>query len=293
MYSRMRRLAVGAVTAAVGSLTLTAGLALMSTHSASAADPAGSNGTIKIVGHGEIDSVPDNNPHQGCTLGVEWYDFDEGDLTSTVTFQLWAPTRGDLAVDGDQTVSVGGDAAGGGTDLDGREFYTMHPAGIPNAQQGFHVRITVSTPGAKRTETKSKVIWVQGCDPSTPTPTPAPAPATSTPTPAPATSTPTTTTTQTPTPAPTTMPTPTAPGGVVPTTTPSTPGGAVTNGDQVPSAGRVPVPTTIEAGLVSAQDGAGTPAGAGHALALAGAALVLGGGLLAGGTARRRGARVG
>jgi len=281
MYSRMRRLAVGAVTAAVGSLTLTAGLALMSTQSASAADPAGSNGTIKIVGHGEIDSVPDNNPHQGCTLGVEWYDFDEGDLTSTVTFQLWAPTRGDLAVDGDQTVSVGGDAAGGGTDLDGREFYTMHPEGIPNAQQGFHVRITVSTPGAKRTETKSKVIWVQGCDPSTPTPTPAPA-----------TSTPTTSQTPTTTPTPATTPSPTAPGGVVPTTTPSTPGGVVTNGDQVPSAGMVPVPTTIEAGLVSAQDGAGTPAGAGHALALAGAALVLGGGLLAGGTARRRGARV-
>ena len=284
MYSRMRRLAVGAVTTAVGSLTLTAGLALMSSPSASADDPAGSNGTIKIVGHGEIDSVPDNNPHQGCTLGVEWYDFDEGDLTSTVTFQLWAPTRGDLAVDGDRTVSVGGDAAGGGTDLDGREFYTLHPAGVPNAQQGFHVRITVSTPGGKRTETKSKVIWVQGCDPSTPTP----APATSTPT---TTGTPEPTTA--PTPEPTTAPTPTAPGGVVPTTTPTTPDGVVTSGVQVPRAGQVPVPTTIEAGLVSAQDEAGTPAGAGRALALAGAALVLGGGLLAGGTARRRGARVG
>ena len=283
MYSRMRRIAVGAVTAAVGTLTLSAGLALMSIQSAAADDPAGSNGTIKIVGHGEIDSVPDNNPHQGCTLGVEWYGFDEGDLTSTVTFQLWAPTRGDLTVDGDRTVSVGGDAAGGGRDLDGREFYTMHPAAAPHAQQGFHVKITVSTPGARRTETKSKVIWVQGCDPSTPAPTPTTTPTTPTTIP----TTPSTTSTTTPT-----TPTPTAPGGVVPTPTPTAPGGVVTNGDQVPSAGKVPMPTTVEAGLVSApDDAAGAPAGVGRALTLAGAALVLGGGLLAGGAARRRGAR--
>lgn len=145
MYSRMRRFAVGAVTAAAGTLTLSGGLALMSIQSAAADDPAGSNGTIKIVGHGDIDSVPDNNPHQGCTLGIEWYGFDEGDITSTVTFQLWAPTRGDLAVDGDQTVTVGGDAAGGGTDLDGREF--LHAAsgggsqrapGLPRQDHGEH-----------------------------------------------------------------------------------------------------------------------------------------------------------
>jgi len=264
MYSRMRRLAVGAVTAVVGSLTLSAGLALASNQSASADDPAGSNGTIKIVGHGEIDSVPDNNPHQGCTLGVEWYDFDAGDITSIVTFQLWAPTRGDLAVDGDSTVSVGGDASGGGRDLDGREFYTLHPDGTPNAQQGFHVRITVSTPGPKRTETKSKVIWVQGCDPSAPTPTTTP----------------------------TTTPTSTATGGVVPTPTTTAPVEVVTSGGiQVPSAGKVSVPTVVDAGLTSAQDGSGTPAGVGRALTLAGAAFVLGGGLLAAGAARRGGAR--
>ena len=270
MNSSMRRLGVGAVTAVIGSLIMSAGLVLTFDQSASADDPAGSNGTIKIVGHGEIDSVPDNNPHQGCTLGVEWYNFDSGDITSTVTFQLWAPTRGDLAVDGDSTVAVGGDAAGGGRDLDAREFYTLHPEATANPQQGFHVRITVSTPGPKGTEKKSKVIWVQGCDSSTPTPTPAPTP--------------------TPTPAPT----PTAPGGIVPTPTPTptTPGGPVpSEGRQVPSAGKVPVPTTVAAGLGSAPDTAATPAGVGLELALAGAALVLGGGLFAGGAARRRGAR--
>ena len=46
--------------------------------------PAGNNGTVKIAPYGEMDGIPQNSPHPGCTFQVEWYGFEEGsDIVST------------------------------------------------------------------------------------------------------------------------------------------------------------------------------------------------------------------
>jgi hypothetical protein len=131
-------------------------------------DPAGNNGTVKIAPLGEMDSIPNNTPHPGCTFQIEWYGYDEGsDIVSTVTFAMQAPTKDvGLAVDGPSSVFVGGDpATGAGTDtgLDGTEAYTLSFTGDPQAQQGYHVKLTVATPRSKGNDTKTKVFWVQPC----------------------------------------------------------------------------------------------------------------------------------
>lgn len=142
------------------------------------ADPAGNNGTVKIAPLGEMDGIPQNSPHPGCTFQVEWYGFDEGpDIVSTVGFAMQAPT-GDvgLGVEGPSQVFVGGDpASGAGTDtgLDGQQSYTLSFDGAPQPQQGYHVKLTVHTPRSKGNDTKTKVFWVAPCEaaPSTPTET--------------------------------------------------------------------------------------------------------------------------
>ncbi|WP_372729192.1 hypothetical protein [Nocardioides sp.] len=132
-------------------------------------DPAGNNGTVKIAPLGEMDRIPNNTPHPGCTFQIEWYGFDEGeDVVSTVSFAMHAPTRDvALSVDGKSTVFVGGDpASGAGTEsgLDGREAYTLSFDGEPHPKQGYHVKLTVATPRSQGNDTKTKVFWVEPCD---------------------------------------------------------------------------------------------------------------------------------
>lgn len=132
-----------------------------------AGDPAGNNGTVKITPLGEDDGIPQNTPHVTCPFDIEWYGFDEGaDIVSTVTFTMQAPTS-DAVVSGTEPsqVFVGGDPAGGaGTDFDGEATYTLAFAGEPNPVQGFHLKVTVHTPGSQGADTKSKVFWVTGCN---------------------------------------------------------------------------------------------------------------------------------
>ena len=135
---------------------------------AAAGDPPGNNGTVKVAELGDMDAPPDNDPHVGCTFTVEWYGFDQGpDIISDVTFEMQAPTaRVVLHVDGPAQVFVGGDPASGAgtpTGLDGREQYTLTFHGDPHPVQGYHVKLTVHTPGSRGADKKSKVFWVQGC----------------------------------------------------------------------------------------------------------------------------------
>lgn len=156
-----RLVAAGAVSAASGAVLLLAGAA----YADPPADPPGKNGTVKIVGEDDVDATPENNPHQSCRLAIEWYDLDEGDLDSTVTFTMWKPTdEVELTVDGPTSDFVGEDSAAGGRDLDARAWYTLHPVGEALPQQGYHVKVTVSTPGIKGPEEKTKVVWVTGCE---------------------------------------------------------------------------------------------------------------------------------
>lgn len=132
-------------------------------------DPGGNNGTVKVQEVDIDDGHPDNDPHVGCTFDVEWYGFDKGDdIISTVTFEMQAPTASvGLTVDGDQTVFVGGDSASGaGTNsgFDGEETYTLAFDGPPHGVQGYHVKLTIHTPGSRGNDVKHKVFWVTGCD---------------------------------------------------------------------------------------------------------------------------------
>ena len=132
-------------------------------------DPAGNNGTVKIAALGDLDTIPNNTPHPGCTFQVEWYGFDEGeDVISAVTFAAQAPTS-DVVIGGTSPseVFVGGDpASGAGTEtgLDGRQAYTLTFDGEPHPKQGYHVKLTVATPNSLGNDTKSKVFWVAPCE---------------------------------------------------------------------------------------------------------------------------------
>ncbi|WP_395658465.1 hypothetical protein [Nocardioides sp.] len=135
---------------------------------AAGGNPPGNNGTVKVAELGDMDAPPDNDPHVGCTFTVEWYGFDQGaDIISHVTFEPQAPTA-DVVLDvtGPSDVFVGGDPASGAgtaTGLDGREVYTLSFHGDPHPVQGYHVKLTVNTPGSQGADKKSKVFWVKGC----------------------------------------------------------------------------------------------------------------------------------
>ena len=129
---------------------------------------------MKIAELGEMDGIPNNSPHPGCTFQVEWYGFDEGeDIVSTVTFAAHAPTS-DVVIGGTEPsqVPVGGDAASGAgteTGLDAVQAYTLTFDGEPHPKQGYHVKLTVATPGSIGNDTKTKVFWVAPCDEDTTT----------------------------------------------------------------------------------------------------------------------------
>jgi hypothetical protein len=130
------------------------------------ADPAGNNGTVKITPVAEDDGIPQNTPHVSCGFDIEWYGFDEGaDIVSNVEFTMQAPTSdAGLSATEPAQVFVGEDAAGGGTDHDGEATYTLDFTGAPDPQQGYHVAVTVHTPGSHGADTKRKVFWVEPCD---------------------------------------------------------------------------------------------------------------------------------
>ena len=135
---------------------------------AASGNPPGNNGTVKVAELGDMDAPPDNDPHVGCTFTVEWYGFDQGpDIISHVTFESQAPTADAvLDVTGPSEVFVGADPATGAgtpTGLDGREVYTLSFHGDPHPVQGYHVKLTVNTPGSQGADKKSKVFWVKGC----------------------------------------------------------------------------------------------------------------------------------
>ncbi|HET7736801.1 MAG TPA: hypothetical protein VFK52_12545 [Nocardioidaceae bacterium] len=270
------RRAASVLLALVGALTLVLGMTVLTAGGASAApDPNGNNGTVKVAGLGDIDLIPDNEPHLPCTLTVQWYDFDEGaDIISTVGFALQPPTAEPdytMSVDGPGEVFVGEDAASGtGNDFDGEAVYTLSFTGDPHPQQGYHVKLTIHTPDSFGADTKHKVFWVEPCETPTVTETPT---ETETPT---VTETPTETETPTVTETPTGTETPTVTVSPTETETTGTETSTVTvlpsETETSPGGGSPSVtvlPTEIDAGL---QGGSSSHA---RGLVLVGAGLLL------------------
>ena len=112
----------------------------------------GNNGTVKIDGwtldHGTGNGAPNRNePHVDCTFDVEWYGYDAS-VTSTVTFEMWAPT-GDVGLGAyDTSVDLDDDGASGANadGLDAVQPYEFVFTGEPHPKHGYHVKLTVNTP---------------------------------------------------------------------------------------------------------------------------------------------------
>jgi len=128
-------------------------------------NPPGNNGTVKIDGSSS-ETAPANESHVGCAFAIDFFGFDEGAYTGTATFELQAPTGdGVLLVD---STFIGGDAAGGGSDLDGTLLADLSGpiagAGVSPQDQGFHIRVSVDAQGSIGATTKHKTFWVTDCE---------------------------------------------------------------------------------------------------------------------------------
>lgn len=133
---------------------------------ASAADPHGNNGTVKIDGVA-FDDHPNNEPHVGCTFQVDFYGFDRGDLSAHVIFEAQAPSGSGVLLEDDVFIGED-DASGGGSEagLDASATYTLDVSGLDeHPQQGYHIKLTVHADGSQGADTKHKVFWVTGCEP--------------------------------------------------------------------------------------------------------------------------------
>jgi hypothetical protein len=149
-------------------MLLVAVAALLVPPASAAPAPPGNNGTIKIDDT-PFDDAPNNEPHVGCVFQVDFYGYDEGDLTADVTFEAHPPTlrEGPDQVLLTDSVFIGeDDNSGGGSEagLDASETYTLDFTGVePHPQQGFHVKLTINAEGSQGADVKHKVFWVTGC----------------------------------------------------------------------------------------------------------------------------------
>ena len=128
------------------------------------ADPKGANGTVKLDGR-PFDTHPDNQPHVGCIFQVDFYGFDKGNYNAKVTFTIHPPSGKGRTIRTD-TVFVGEDRAGGGTDLDAQRTYdlNMDVFARERHKQGFHIKLLVEAPGAGgKIAKKQKVFWARDC----------------------------------------------------------------------------------------------------------------------------------
>jgi hypothetical protein len=224
----------------------------------------GNNGAVKVSGD-DLSSQPNNEPHVPCNFNIQWYGFDTGTRHATVTFSAQAPTSGaSYAVSGDTTPTFSG-----GPGLDATVAYTLTPSGAdPQPQQGYHVKITVTTDKTHgASDKKSKVYWIGPCSvpttptevttpPTTPTevttPPTTPTEVTTPPTtPTEVTTPPTTDTTSAPTQSGSITVPPTESGSIATSTASTTPQpGQLSSTSTSPQPGAV-VPTRIESGLAT------------------------------------------
>lgn len=184
--------------ATVGALLLATGLVVLGAASASAdkggegkPGAPGNNGTVKVGDSTDLDEGrPENDPHLPCTFNIQWFNFDSGwgTLDATVEIELQAPTHEAKGVDmsvasGDLSPSFVGNGGqpGAGGGMDHLEWYTLDFTGDPQPQQGYHVKITVTTPHSFGSDRKFKVFWVGPCEAPESSAPPSSAPPTSEP----------------------------------------------------------------------------------------------------------------
>ncbi len=132
---------------------------------ASADDPPGNNGVIKLDGI-EFDNHVNNEPHVGCVFQLDFYNYDQGDHYAAIRFVVIPPT-GDNVVIRRARQFIGEDAASGGTDLDASRTFNLSSAlrsYMAHPQQGYHLKVVVNAPGSIGDDRKQKVFWVEACE---------------------------------------------------------------------------------------------------------------------------------
>jgi hypothetical protein len=154
----MRKVRVLWVAAIVGMIAMTG-------TSASAVNPPGNNGTVK-VDNISLDGQPNaNEPHVGCLFDLEWYGFD-ANAVSEVTFETQPPT-GSRVLLTDTVQLADTDNTGGGSPegLDATQGYMLHfkASDYQHPVQGYHVYLTINTTGSIGADVKHKVFWVTDC----------------------------------------------------------------------------------------------------------------------------------
>jgi hypothetical protein len=220
--------------------TASVAISLLAAGGSAAAFPPGNNGTVKIDRR-PFDTHPNNEPHVGCVFQIDFYGYDEGDLDARVRLRLHPPTgRASLY---DNTIGIGEDPAGGGTDLDAQLTVNLSTAlaasgATPHPIQGFHVKLTVNAEGSIGADVKHKVFWVRKCAAPSPTPSESPSPSPSeSPSPSPSES-------ESPSPSESASPSPSESGYPVGSEAPA--GGVPAGGDEPPVGG---APEELVSGL--------------------------------------------
>lgn len=138
-------------------------------------DPDGNNGTVKID-NVPVDDSPANMPHVTCPFAVQFFGFDEGQ-TADIRLAAHPPSgSSSQTVAALNNVVVSDDPAGGaGNDVDNSFVFTADDLDLSgleeHPQQGFHIKLFVTSEGLPGDGKKHKVFWLKCAKPS-PTPTP-------------------------------------------------------------------------------------------------------------------------
>ena len=125
---------------------------------------AANPGTVKIDGV-PFDMVPNNEPHPGCVFQLQFFGFPEGTDVS-YKFAVYPPTSN---TNGPGTTLVPPGEVDATLPAPGAHKLNLNTGAIdlkqgltnagvsPHPIQGFHVKLTVTTPGGH----KYKVFWVE------------------------------------------------------------------------------------------------------------------------------------
>ncbi|MCA1824029.1 MAG: hypothetical protein ABR520_11060 [Mycobacteriales bacterium] len=120
-------------------------------------------GTIKVADP-LANTAPGNEPHPGCSLRVDFYGFNLGPLSVTISGQ--APTATDQPLSGG-TVVITQPRKGGQFQQSATFDLNSALATVTPTAQGYHLKVTVVDPDKPGNGGKQKVLWLN-CAPLTP-----------------------------------------------------------------------------------------------------------------------------
>jgi hypothetical protein len=133
---------------------------------ANSGQPPGNNGTVKIDEY-NMDPGQDHDPHVTCDFSVNFFGYDSGLQSASITITPVAPTSGNGTYHATTNWNVG--TRTGGNQFD--QTYQVSQSAIssalagvtPQPRQGYHLRLEVEVSGSKGSDDKYKVFWLAPC----------------------------------------------------------------------------------------------------------------------------------